>query len=443
MNRVWPLSSGGARGAAPLPRTPYPPPVGVHSDPESARQVATDIARALRSHGHIAYFAGGCVRDDLLGLRPTDYDIATDATPDRVQALFERTAAVGAHFGVILVKRRGVTVEVATFRSEGPYSDRRRPDTVSFSDARADAQRRDFTINALFLDPVGTGGDKVIDYVGGRRDLEAGVVRAVGDPEARLAEDHLRALRAVRFAARLGFQLDPATAEAIRRHAQDLAGVSRERIGDEIRRMMAHESRAEAARLMEDLGLDQPALGSRARSAGGRLGRLGTSADMGQSLAAWLVDRGEAGEVGDRSATPVAVSRLRGRLLLSNEERVAMRDTLAALGFLRGWGEAPVAARKRMAASERFEAGLGLLTEGAEEDLRQEIEADVRGLEATPSGLAPAPLISGDDLVAAGWAPGPRFARVLEGVYDAQLEDRVSSRAEAMELARRLSVEQT
>src|SRR5690606_2366392 len=172
-----------------------------------------DIASTLRSHGHIAYFAGGCVRDALLGHPPTDYDIATDATPDRVQSLFDRTAAVGAHFGVVLVKRRGVTVEVATFRSEGPYSDQRRPDSVTFSDPESDARRRDFTINALFLDPL--AGDKVIDFVGGRQDLKAGVVRAVGDPEARLAEDHLRALRAVRFTARLGFRLDQATAKAI------------------------------------------------------------------------------------------------------------------------------------------------------------------------------------------------------------------------------------
>src|SRR5690606_2867641 len=182
-----------------------------------------DIASTLRSHGHIAYFAGGCVRDALLGHPPTDYDIATDATPDRVQSLFDRTAAVGAHFGVVLVKRRGVTVEVATFRSEGPYSDQRRPDSVTFSDPESDAQRRDFTINALFLDPLAGGhqsdGGQVIDFVGGQRDLQQKVVRAVGDPDQRLAEDHLRALRAVRFAARLGFRLDEPTAEAIRRHA--------------------------------------------------------------------------------------------------------------------------------------------------------------------------------------------------------------------------------
>jgi len=217
-----------------------------------AREAAAAIVRALRDKGFTAYLAGGCVRDELLGLEPIDFDVATDARPDAVQALFRRTAAVGASFGVVLVKERGVTVEVASFRSDGPYTDKRRPDHVEFSDAEHDAQRRDFTINALFLDPfhggpalragrasygsesrtTTTGAESrttesgsesratesgsesrttsesgVLDFVGGLTDLRAGVVRAVGDPEKRLAEDHLRALRAVRFAARYGFEI--------------------------------------------------------------------------------------------------------------------------------------------------------------------------------------------------------------------------------------------
>ena len=412
--------------------------MATHPDPEAARRVATDIARALHAHAHIAYFAGGCVRDALLGHDPTDYDIATDATPDRVQALFDRTAAVGAHFGVVLVKRRGVTVEVATFRSEGPYSDQRRPDSVTFSDPESDARRRDFTINALFLDPF--DGDRVIDFVGGRRDLEAGLVRAVGDPDARLAEDHLRALRAVRFAARLGFRLDPPTADAIRRHATELAGVSRERIGDELRRMLVPPSRAEAARLVEDLGLDTPVLGARATSVGGRLGRLPPGADVAQSLAAWLLDRSDI-EAAGATAAGAITDRLRERLMLSNHEHDALRATLETAGALVGWAGLSVAARKRLAASDRFQAALALLSEPGERALAEQIAADVRTLSQTPSGLAPAPLITGDDLIGAGWTPGPAFRRVLDAVYDAQLEDRVATRAGAMELAARLGVE--
>ncbi|MFG0282998.1 MAG: CCA tRNA nucleotidyltransferase [Phycisphaerales bacterium JB039] len=409
------------------------------ADPALAQKVATDVARTLQTHGHIAYFAGGCVRDALLGQQPTDFDIATDATPQRVQDLFERTAAVGAHFGVVLVKRRGVTVEVATFRSDGPYGDRRRPDHVTFSDARADAQRRDFTINALFLDPLAEGAARVIDHVGGQADLAGGIIRAVGDPEQRLAEDHLRALRAVRFAARLGFTIDTATRDAIMRHASELAGVSRERIGDEIRRMMADSSRQAAGRLVEQLGLDEPVLGASGRSSGGRLGRLGRSADLGQGLAAWLLDRGAVVE----ADLEQRVGDLRQRLLLSNEERADLRDTLACYFRLRDrWRTEGVAWRKRLAAASRFLPAVELLSEDDERAVASHIADDVRNLKGTTSGLAPPPLLTGDDLVAAGWRPGPRFGRILEAVYDAQLEDRVATRAEAMELATRLGVEQ-
>ena len=219
---------------------------------EHARGTAASIVRRLREAGHVAYFAGGCVRDELLGLDPVDYDVATDARPDAIQAMFRKTAAVGASFGVVLVKEAGGVVEVATFRSDGPYSDSRRPDRVEFADAAHDAQRRDFTINALFLDPLAAEDSAsihghVIDHVGGMADLRARVIRAVGDPERRLAEDHLRALRAVRFAARFGFAIEQGTASAIREHASDLEGVSRERVGDELRRMFLAETRAEAA----------------------------------------------------------------------------------------------------------------------------------------------------------------------------------------------------
>lgn len=398
------------------------------------------ILRALRDAGHTAYFAGGCVRDELLGIEPVDYDIATDALPEAIRALFRKTAAVGASFGVVLVKERGVTVEVATFRSDGPYSDRRRPDHVEFSDPTHDAQRRDFTINALFLDPLadppGGGRAGVIDLVGGLADLDAGIIRAVGSPEQRLSEDHLRALRAVRFAARYGFAIEPATAEAIRRHANRLAGVSRERIGDELRRMMAQPSRARAADLLGDLGLDTVVLGDTpASTSTSTLERLSGEATFPACLACWALQRGG---IDSGSQVPMVVSGWRKGLCLSNEERESMRDImLAVLTGERDWGRLAPPARKRLAARPCFSEALAVIAArhpATASSLREQIAA----LAADGVGLAPESLINGDDLLAMGMTPGPVFARVLERVYDAQLEGRVRTKSQAMEFAREL-----
>lgn len=429
------------------------------SDPVLAREVATSIVRRLRDAGHTAYFAGGCVRDALLGLQPTDFDVATDATPPVVRSLFRSTDEVGAAFGVVLVHERGrdgrrVTVEVATFRSDGPYTDARRPDVVHFSDPPADAARRDFTINALFLDPLAPpdtltpeaadAGGRLIDFVGGLGDLRSGVIRAVGDPDRRLAEDHLRALRAVRFTARLGFRLDPATAEAISRHAAELRGVSRERIGDEMRRMLAHPSRVEAVRLLTELGLDAPVLNE--PPAIGRplttiAGLEARPLDPPIPLAAWAIDRSAAGVSGLEDAAAGEITRRwRRALCLSNDETEALKAILTGhQRLVRGWPEATVARRKRWAASRWFEPALALVST-AKPELAEAIRAEVRGLGADGIGLDPPPLISGDDLTRAGMVPGPAFRRILEEVYDAQLEGRVSTAAQAMELAARLNV---
>lgn len=435
------------------------------ADPAHARAVATEIVARLREAGHIAYFAGGCVRDELLGLHPTDYDVATDAPPPRIRELFPRTAEVGAAFGVMLVHLHGVTVEVATFRAEGAYSDARRPDTVHFSDPPTDAARRDFTINALFLDPLAAKDapmieGHVVDYVGGLADLRAGVLRAVGDPDQRLAEDHLRALRAVRFTARLGFTLDPATAAAIIRHASELRGVSRERIGEEVRRMLKHPSRARAAALLQSLGLDTPIFDAPSLGSAPVPTLAALPPDpppMGPTyataLAAWALDR--APYPPPFPADPVALENLvahyRRTLLLSNDERDELRDVLVGFGVLMTeWETATVARRRRIAAHRAF--GQALLLLEAWEKSQVEMGRGVRGptaaairavaaeLAATPPGLAPPPLITGDDLVAMGLRPGPAFKGILEGVYDAQLEGRIRTKSEGMELARRLSV---
>jgi poly(A) polymerase len=455
----------------------------------SSRDAALAVVRTLVGGGHVAYFAGGCVRDELLGLTPEDYDVATDATPDRVRSLFPRSQEVGAAFGVMLVRAstpsgRVFTIEVATFRSDGTYTDRRRPDQVHFSDPVADANRRDFTINAMFLDPLaGEAGAPLrspphpsppsppvpppglIDHVGGLADLRVGVIRAVGDPEKRLAEDHLRALRAVRFASRFGFRVDPGTADAIRRHASDLLGVSRERIGDEVRRLMASPSRAAAARLLDELALDAPTLaeppgdGAGAKS-GVEAGGSGPAAGypllsglteappppLHTCLAAWALDR-----PAPPSPAPLllhlhpeaisdVVARWRTALCLSNEERdgfSCVLSTLAAL--LAGWENTTTASQKRLAGGPCFSEALRLLR--AVDPGRATFAMALHArLAATPSGICPTPLLSGDDLIAMGLPPGPAFRRLLDSVYDAQLEDRVSNNEEARELARRLGV---
>lgn len=412
--------------------------MGKSADSARAREAAAEIVATLRRAGHTAYFAGGCVRDELLGLEPTDYDIATDATPDRIRSIFPRTAAVGAAFGVILVRIGRIVVEVATFRADGPYTDQRRPDAVTFSDPVADAHRRDFTVNALFIDPTADEAHRIIDHVGGVADLRRRLIRAVGDPDQRLAEDHLRALRAVRLAARLDFTIDPDTAAAIRRHARALSGVSRERIGEELRRMLRHPSRSVALASLQHLGLDAPVLGEGPADPPIHLaGKLPEHASFPLVLAAWLIDRGVAP---DTPRAPEAVSRLRTGLCLSNQERDDLAAILSGLLAVESrWGSMSVAERKRTAAATWFPAVLDLLR-ARDPAATGRIEQAVEQLARTPAGLAPEPLITGDDLVAAGLRPGPAFRRLLEAVYDAQLEGRVRDRAEGLELARRLAI---
>lgn len=457
-------------------------------DPVLARRVACDLVAALRRAGHTALLAGGCVRDELLGYSPTDFDVATSAAPTAVRSLFDRTHDVGESFGVILVVERGVTVEVATFRADGDYADKRRPNAVTFSDPQQDAARRDFTVNALFLDPLphvpqaplpgapemhehglpprggaerqGAGG-RVIDYVGGVRDLQAGVLRAVGNPDARLQEDHLRALRAVRFSARLGFEIEPATFAAIARHARELAGVSRERVGDEVRRMMAHPRRARAAALLHELALDEPVLQEPAHGARSLavLGSLPAQTPLATCLAAWACDRGHrpTAPLSDPAAQPLrmdrghapgadrpevheVIRRWRQALCLSNEERTAFRDVLAGVrAVAQLWSHQGVAGRKRLAGTAWFPGAVQIL-KVVEPGLADGVCKDVEALAATPGGVSPDPWVTGDDLVTMGFSPGRAFKRLLDRLYDEQLEGKVNSAAELRELARRLRV---
>jgi len=412
-----------------------------HSQPnlDDLRAAAVTVVRDLVEAGHVAYFAGGCVRDRLLGLQPADYDVATSARPEQVKSAFRRVREVGVAFGVMLVRVRSHEIQVATFRTDGVYSDGRHPDTVTFSDAQHDASRRDFTINGLFEDPL---QDRIIDFVGGRTDLDARILRAIGDAEARLREDRLRMLRAVRFAAKFAFAIEPDTAEAIRRGAAELQGVSRERIGQEVKKMLCDGNRAVAAWEMQYLGLDMPVLMEPNRlTAPTRVGRLPEDAPYSTALAAWLLDRHDPATQAANDQPPVdldeVAERWRRSLLLSNEEVDAFRTALNIYRTLwAGWGHLGVARQKRLAASTGFQGGLMLLQAT---DRQAFVDVRRRVLDLSESGLAPTSLIDGEDLISLGLRPGPVFSRVLEGVYDAQLEGSIETRDQALHLARTIA----
>ena len=400
----------------------------------SPRDAAADLVRRLHGAGHVAYFVGGCVRDRLLGLEPSEYDIATDAVPEQVRSIFSGARMVGESFGVMLVRSHGQVIEVATFRSDGDSSDHRRPDSVVFTDEHEDVKRRDFTINGLFENPV---DGRVIDHVGGIEDLNAGCLRAIGVPGDRFDEDHLRMLRAVRFAARFDFTIEPTTAAAIRAHADSLSGVSSERIGQELRRMFTTSSVVRVVELLSTLELDAAILGDDVGvDAWPRCARLDAddavqSADRFElALIAWLMDR-YACEGMDADLCDAVGD----RLVLSNQERARCASIVHVHARLQDtWIDGSVATRKRLAASDVFEEAL-LLLAAMDADAAAEIMKAVDLLAATPSGLAPEPLVSGNDLIDAGFKPGPEFGQLLDQLYDAQLEGRIDTRSEGVDLA--------
>lgn len=393
------------------------------------RSAALAIARLLRGKGHVAYLAGGCVRDELLGIEPTDYDLATDARPEQIQAVFPKARGVGESFGVMLVRFQGRTVEVATFRSDGPYHDGRRPSEVRYATAQEDAQRRDFTINGLFRDPE--SGD-VVDFVGGQQDLANRTLRAIGVPEDRIREDRLRSLRAVRFAARFSLQVDAQTQAAIEATAAELKGVSRERVGGELRRMLAHPTRHRALRLLEQWRLDASALGE-GHSEGEllRVAALPRDASFATTLAAWSLDRAARG-------ASVGIDHWSDAVNLSSRERTELMETRRIVAVVGAeWHALPKSARKRLASTHCFGGALDVLA-GCEPGHAEAVRREVEALTREAGGLAPEPFVRGDDLVQLGFAPGPAFKRVLDGVYDLQLEGKLSDPAAAIAEARRM-----
>jgi poly(A) polymerase len=424
------------------------------------RSLATTIVRRLRDAGHEAYFAGGSVRDQLLGREPLDFDVATSAPPETVRALFPRTVPVGAQFGVILVVEDGIPFEVATFRSDDAYVDGRRPSRVHYGSAREDALRRDFTINALFLDPV-TG--EVIDFVGGQSDLQAGVIRAIGDAGARIAEDRLRLLRAVRFAARLGFTIEPVTRAAIVAAAPTIRDIADERIGNEVVKILTEGGARRGFELLWETGLLEHVLPEVERMRGVAqspdhhpegdvyvhtlllLGQLPAGAPETLALGALLHDVGKppcAGvhdgritfyghpAVGAEIAVAICQRLRRSRAVW---ERVAylVRNHLRLVQA----PEMRLATLKRMLREDGFEELLVLARMDAlasNRDLTWVDFCERRRIElAKEEDMRPPRLLGGDDLIALGYAPGPLFTRILGALEEAQLEGQVQTRGEA------------
>jgi poly(A) polymerase len=423
---------------------------------------ARDICRTLREAGHEALFAGGCVRDMLLEQDPKDYDIATSALPEDVDALFEKVIPVGAAFGVQQVMTDVGPFEVAAFRSDGPYLDGRRPSYVEFTNAEEDARRRDFTVNAMFYDPL---GEEVLDYVGGQADLEAQVVRAVGDAETRFQEDYLRLMRAVRFAARLGFDIETSTFEAMKRCAPKILGTSAERIRDELVKMLTEGAADRAFRLMDECGLLEQVLPEVAQMKGVEqppkfhpegdvyvhtllllaamehptptlaLGAL--LHDVGKPVTQTFEDRirfNNHDKIGADMARAIC-----SRLRMSNEQRRRVGWLVENHMRLAHVPKMKESRRKRFVREKGFDelVELGRLDAVASHG-RTDLIDWIREYEASlgPEEVAPEPLLKGQDLIDMGYEPGPRFGEILQAVEEAQLEDELTTPEEAKAFVR-------
>lgn len=371
------------------------------------------------------------MRDELLGREPKDYDVATSALPDEVRAVFgrRRTIPVGAAFGVITVlgPKPAGQIEVATFRSDVGYTDGRRPDSVQFTDAEHDASRRDFTINGLFYDPL---KDEVIDYVGGQADLKSQLIRAIGDPDARIGEDKLRMLRAVRFAATFGFAIDPATRDAVARHAPEIRVVSAERIGAELRRMLTHESRVRAIRTLQETGLLEYVLDELASLDPAEFDHRCHALDR---LVAPALPLAVAAAFPRHARGPQG-SQVSRRLRYTNEEGKHV-DWLLDHYELIQRADRALWPRVQRALVHPWAHDLLALLE-AEEGASDAARFCHEKLALPPAQLDPEWLVTGNDLIAAGLQPGPRFGEILDSIRDEQLEGRVSTPEQAIAFAK-------
>jgi poly(A) polymerase len=429
-------------------------------------KVAREVAARLRESGHIAYFAGGCVRDMVRDLVPKDYDIATDARPEVVQKLFPRTFAVGAHFGVIIVLENGFQFEVATFRSDDAYIDGRHPSAVHFSSPDEDAQRRDFTINGMFYDPV---PEKVIDFVGGCADIDAKLVRAIGDPARRFTEDRLRMLRAVRFATTLDYEIDKTTWEALVANAPSINQISAERIRDELIRIFVSPNRVRGWDLLDSSGLMRAILPELDAMKGVlQPEQFHPEGDvfvhtrlmlqlLREEVSAPLVFAVLFHDV----AKPVtAMVDTTGRIRFNDHDRIGAQMTEAIMRRLRFSGaeiEATVemvrqhmvfkdAPNMRLAKLKRFMARPTFAEElelhrvdcGSSHRMLDNYEfLQHKREEFANEPIIPPPLVRGDDLITLGLKPGPKFGEILEAVETRQLEGTLQTREEALEWVKR------
>ncbi|MEM9410455.1 MAG: CCA tRNA nucleotidyltransferase [Planctomycetota bacterium] len=398
------------------------------------KSFATQVVQQLQQADFSALWAGGCVRDQLLGIRPKDYDVATNATPAQVQELFgkRRTIAIGASFGVITVigTKESGNIEVATFRRDMGYSDGRRPDAVEFTDAQEDAIRRDFTINGMFYDPV---QEQLIDYVEGRADIECRLIRAIGKPEERIDEDKLRMLRAIRFAATYQFEIEPSTMVAIQSHAADISTVSPERIGAEMRRMLAHPNRSVAVELLKEAGLLKEILQD------GEV--LYNNRSNWRTRLRWLEELGDEGTF--YQAAAILLSRLLkiqginptvDRWKLSNAESSAIQWIENNLLQLSRAHHLPWSTIQPLLIQTTAAAAIqvGRVQFGANHD---GIKFCASRLQWPEEKLNPPALIDGSDLSKMGIPPGPVYSKILNAVRVAQLDEEISNKQQASELA--------
>jgi poly(A) polymerase len=451
------------------------------------KDFSISIIRTLRHHGHQAYLVGGCVRDLLLRREPADYDVATDATPQEVMRIFPQTYAVGARFGVVLVpmsgdssvtsvppvvdfsplkKKTEQTVEIATFRSDMGYSDGRHPDEVRFGkDPQLDVQRRDFTINGLLLDPI---KDEVLDFVGGRKDLEAGLIRTIGDPHHRFAEDKLRMLRAVRFASRFGYAIEPQTLAPIQKLAPQIRQVSRERVRDELTKMLTEGQAWHAFLLLDQTGLLHEVLPEIEAMKGVEQPRqfhpegdvfvhtLLLLEKLPHPCPATLAWGALLHDVGKPPTFRIAPDRIRfdGHVdvgvkmaqEICRRWRFSSRDTDQVLALVKNHMRFAHAMQmststfKKFVRMPRFEEHLELHRidcESSHGNLTSYRFTREKIASMTPTAMRPRPLVTGDDLIAAGYSPGPRFKEILDAVEDKQLEGDLRDHDQAIEFVRK------
>jgi len=422
---------------------------------------ARSIVERLRAKGFEALYAGGCVRDRLLGLTPHDYDVATNARPEQVEALFPRTVPVGVQFGVIIVLEQGAEIQVATFRGDGTYHDGRHPESVRYTDAEGDSRRRDFTVNGLFLDPI---EERILDFVEGRRDLESRLLRAIGNPSERFAEDKLRLLRAVRFATTLGFEIDPDTWREILVWSPEIHAVSAERIREELVKILLSPNRLRGFDLLDESGLLRQVLPEMEALKGCdqppefhpegdvfvhtrlMLSMLAPDASLPLVLSVLFHDIGkpatrvvdETGRIrfnGHEGVSAGMTLRLLQRLRFPNE---VIDAVIPAVRLHMSFKDVPnmrVATLKRMMARPTFEEELELhrvdcLASHGMLDNHAMLIAKREEFGREP--LIPEPLISGHDLIALGMKPGPEFAEMLMSVQTRQMEGTLNTRDEAL-----------